>query len=174
MHALFAARSILVSSVSRKISVRPRVAGNNVTCWCVLFLLPGIKKRRGPRARRWNRIGERTGGGGRGKKKGARAGTDGEGAWDGDGWPMGARERGGNGQPGSKIRPIIGHSTAVHVRGPARDTASGACGRGPCLRPRARRRTRVEGTGGSLAVGGAGVGPALVGGVGARAARDLF
>jgi hypothetical protein len=61
---------------------------------------------------------------------------------------------GGNGQPGSKIRPIIGHSTAVHVRGPA----SGACGRGPCLRP-SRRRTRVEGTlGGSLAVGGGGGG----------------
>ncbi|KAG2617650.1 hypothetical protein PVAP13_3NG182748 [Panicum virgatum] len=40
---------------------------------------------------------------------------------------LGARGGGGGGER-SRVSPIIGHSTAVHVRGPARDTASGACG----------------------------------------------
>ncbi|OQU78401.1 hypothetical protein SORBI_3009G225250 [Sorghum bicolor] len=83
---------------------------------------------------------------------------------------MGARERGGaagSGQRGSIIRPIIGHSTAVHVRGPALPArsatrraarAGGTLARPPGARPRAHARAR----GGHR--GGGGGRPALVGG----------
>lgn len=132
-------------------AARRGVAGNNVPVWA--FLRSGIGKSGG--------IGddapatadeERKGGGAR------REGRKGRMDW------MGARERGGaagSGQRGSIIRPIIGHSTAVHVRGPALPArsatrraarAGGTLARPPGARPRAHARAR----GGHRGGGGAG------------------